>query len=1284
MIRNTESNEYSHSSPEATVYVSTLKDNERRQLFNDHWKFNLGDQSNAHSNTYDDSSWDDIQLPHDYSLIQDYTTEGEAESGYKLGGIGWYRKSFTMGSVPADKQVKVEFGAVYMNATVYINGHKLGDHPSGYTPFAYDLTDYIDFEGENVLAVRVNHKFPSSRWYSGSGIYRNVHLTLTNPVHVAHYGVEIAAPNLASQIGDKVDVKIKTRINNKSAKDLVITVKQSLRKKGSQEILVSESKEVNALAAEETTTVDETLIVHDPSLWSISNGHLYEAITEIFVDGQTVDQVITDYGFRTFEFDADKGFSLNGEPLKLQGVSMHSDQGSLGSAAHYRAMERQVEILQDMGVNAIRVTHNPAADELLDIANAKGVLIIDEAFDTWLNYKNGNRFDYSESFEKVIGDNPILGAEPDMTWAEYDIKTMVRRGINSPAIISWSVGNEVLEGNAGPYDRYPEVAEKLVDWVAEIDTTRPATTGENKLKDKWPEGIAISTKVAEKDGIVGFNYAEGHHFDEYHEKYPEWKKYGAETASSVNSRGVYQPTNFDRHLTAYDESTVGWGHFSAESWYAIITRDFLAGEFVWTGFDYLGEPTPWNNIGTGATGAWPSPKSSYFGIVDTAGLPKDRYYFYQSQWNKEVTTLHILPAWKKDMIVLDEQDKVRVDIYSDASSVELIFEDRAGKKKSLGTKEFTKYTTDVGHTYQVYEGEDKKEEDFRNLYLTWHVPYEEGTIRAIAYDENGDEITETIGRDYVTTFGETTTMHVEADATEITADGYDLSYITITILDENGEVVEDAANLIEATVTGAGELMALDNGDQLDHEPYDSGKRKAFNGKLVAIVKSTKNAGTMTLHLKAENLEDQSIDIVTKPASTELLDKIIVSYSLPRSYYVKLGQQPDLPQTTTVQYRDGTEETLPITWNSEASLYEEIGTHRVTGLVAEHDLLVSTSVTIIEPIGALLNYSTVVQTGAKKVNLPSSRPIVLKDGKVLDAEFPVKWDEQDSADYQEAGLVTIQGLATVFGEDFTVTSTIRVSDLDVNLSANVAANNLTLRQDIPEALQAGSLEAIVDGDTEGKATGEDEEQHEAIWTNYKLAQTGENKAEIVFTFATAQLLGAANLYYYQDTLATRLPEKVELYWSNEGTEDAKWTKLDFTETFDEPSGELPNITKGHYRFKGVSAIGLKIVLTSQVGINDAGNHCAVGLSEVELLVEESTLEMNGETMLDGLKLDGEAVAQDQLDSKVINTTIKNPTIEVITETNVAVTVLAPHNNVIQIITESEDQQNRDLYKVQLK
>lgn len=1277
---NADEGEFSISSPEATVYTSDIRADERRQLINENWKFNLGDQSNAQLNAYDDSKWDDVQLPHDYSLIQDYTTAGEAESGYKLGGIGWYRKPFTLNATAEGKRVIVEFGGVYMNASVYINGHKLGEHPNGYTPFAYDLTDYIDYDGENLLAVKVDHKFPSSRWYSGSGIYRNVHLTVTEDVHVDHYGVQVTTPELETQVGGDVDVLVNTNIKNESTETVSAIVKQSIRLKGSEVVVATKSSAAFNITSKETVTSNDTLVINNPELWSISSPNLYEVVTEVLIDDAVVDKVITDYGFRTFEFDNNTGFYLNGEAVKLKGVSMHSDQGSLGTAAHYRAMERQVEILQDMGVNAIRVTHNPAADEFIEIANRKGILVIDEAFDTWVGSKNGNYNDYAGWFKKLVGDNPLLGSNSEMTWAEFDIKTMVRRGINAPSIISWSIGNEVMEGNSGPYTEYPNIAEQLVEWVSEEDSSRPSTIGDNKLKANWTEAISIGEKIAEKDGLVGFNYANGAQLDDYHRKFPEWKKYGAETASATNSRGVYKPSNYDRHLTSYDESAVGWGKFASDSWYDIITRDFMAGEFVWTGFDYLGEPTPWNNVGSGATGQWPSPKSSYFGIVDTAGLPKDTFYFYQSQWNEEVNTLHLLPAWKEDMVQINGGN-VRVDVYSDASSVELMFKDTEGNEKSLGTKEFTKHTTLAGHSYQTYEGEDKKNQNFRNLYLTWNVPYVDGTVYAKAYDADGAPITDTEGRSSVTTFDKATTMDLEADRPTITADGTDLSYVTIDVTDKNGDIVEDALNLINVSVSGDGELIALDNGDQVDHEPYNSGKRKAFNGKLVAIVKSTKDAGSIAVTAESQGLAAQSITITTTPDTNVSSEKHVVSYTLPRNYYVKLGYQPNLVETTTVRFNDGTEEILPIVWNADESMFTETGSQAVSGLVEKYDLRVSTNVTVIESVGALLNYSVATATGSKSVNLPSSRPIVLENGEVLDTEFPVEWAAQDEANYAEEGLVTIAGQATVFGETFDVTASVRVSDAEVTIGANVAGNNLTLTQSIPKELQSDSLDAIVDGDTGFKTVASG--PNNSVWTNYDMAQTGDNKAEIVFTYATAQFLGEADLFFYQDSWAARLPENVELFWSNEGTEDAVWSPIEFTETIGETPTERPSVTKVNYSFDGVSAVGFKIVLTSNPGKNTADKHLAVGLSEVELHTVNSSLLINKESTLDNILLNGEGILPSELASKVINTEYQKAEVEALTDNNVAVTILAPYEDVIHIITESEDHAKREVYVINL-
>lgn len=1275
---NKQEGEYSINTLETFTPETNITETARRQLFNDNWKFNYGDQNNAHLNTFDDSRWGDVQLPHDYSLTLPYTQAGEAESGYKLGGIGWYRKSFKLDDAIKGKRVVVEFGGVYMNATVYINGHKLGDHPYGYTPFAYDLTDYLNDDGENILAVRVDHKFPSSRWYSGSGIYRNVHITLTEDIHIDHYGVQVLTSNLDDQIGKDVDVEVNAVIKNLSDQDVEVTVKQSIRERDSKESIVSEKSDPFKIDANGSVSSRVLLKINNPSLWSLSNPHLYEVVTEVLVDDKVIDAYVTDYGFRTFEFNADTGFHLNGEPIKLKGVSMHSDQGSLGAAAHYRALERQVEILQEMGSNAIRVTHNPAADELIEIANRKGILIIDEAFDAWVDSKNGNIHDYASWFEKRVGDNQLLGATPDMIWAEFDLKTMVRRGINAPSIISWSVGNEVMEGNSGPYTEYPNILEQLVKWVAEVDETRPATIGDNKFKAGWDESLSFGHILEEHGGTVGFNYEDGTQFDRFHREYPNWTMYAAETASSINSRGVYKPSNYDKHLTSYDESTVGWGKLAADSWHSVITRDFMAGEFIWTGFDYLGEPTPWNNVGSGATGGWPSPKSSYFGIIDTAGLPKDRYYFYQSQWNDEVNTLHMLPAWKESMIEKDDNGNVRIDVYSSAPCVELFFKNEAGEETSLGKKTFTKYTTDMGHSYQIYEGSDKKGEDFRNLYLTWHIPYEDGTVFAVAYDENDNVIAETKGRSSVTSFKEPSELRVTADRRTIVGNGRDLSYITIDVVDEAGHIVEDANNLIYVSVSGEGKLLALDNGNQVDHEPYDSGKRQSFSGKLIAIVKSTKASGTITIDIDSPGIKGQSITITTTPDSELSTGREIIGYTMPKNYYVKLGSEPNLVSVTKLHFNDGTEETHPVTWNIEEGMFDKPETVSVVGRVSDYDFSLLTNVAVIESVGGLLNYSLATPTGVDSVDLLPTRPLVMENGEVLQAEFPVEWEEQDAENYVEPGLVTIQGTSEVFGETIPVTASVRVTDAEFTLGDNLAGNYFTLTQDIPEELQSGRLEVVVDRNTEFTTV------EDSVWTNAKLAQTGENKAEIIFTYATAQFFGSADLFFYQDNDAIRLPEDVELYWSNEGTEDATWTKIENVKaTSGETSEGTTNTTKVNYRFRGVPAVGFKIVLTSESGTNDAGERFAVGLTEIELRVEHSSLKVNSEATIDDLLINGNTISTSELNDQVINPEDQKVEIEIENDKNVAVTILKPYENVIRVITESEDHLNREVYPIYL-
>lgn len=736
------------SDPEA-VYVSNYgKSTDQRTInFDSNWKFNLGDVENAQTANFDDSKWRQVSLPHDYSIEQDYSKSMEAESGYLPGGTGWYRKSFTIDKAAEGKEIRVDFSGVYMNASVWVNGEKLGTHPYGYTPFSFDITDYVKYGEENTIAVKVENKTPSSRWYSGSGIYRSVNLTMTEKVHVDLEGTQITTENLKAEQDGTVNMDVRTQVVNDSEDEQAVTLTHTVFPKGEDEsaAIGTVTTEAKTVASGESDEIEITLEAQSPALWSVDSPTLYTVRTEVKLGENTVDVYDTEYGFRYFDFDNNTGFSLNGQNTKLKGVCMHHDQGALGAKANARAIARQIEILKQMGCNTIRVTHNPAADELIQACNEQGMLVIDEAFDTWLYAKNGNSNDYAKWFNQTIdGENQILGAGDGMTWAQFDLTAMVKRGYNAPSIIMWSLGNEVMEGISGGVSNYPATAQKLVNWVKELDTTRPMTTGDNKLKANWSEAESIGNTLNAAGGTVGFNYCAGWQYDNWHKLHPEWLMYGSETASAINSRGIYNRINggsqtSDKQLTSYDNSAVGWGSVASDAWYTTITRDYLAGEYVWTGFDYIGEPTPWNGTGAGSVGSWPAPKSSYFGIVDTAGFAKDSYYFYQSQWNDQVHTLHVLPAWNENVVYKDNSGKVPVVVYSDAASVELFFTPAGGERQSLGKKAFTQKTTAAGYTYQIYEGEDKNGTEHKNLYLTWKVPYADGTLEAVAYDADGLE-----------------------------------------------------------------------------------------------------------------------------------------------------------------------------------------------------------------------------------------------------------------------------------------------------------------------------------------------------------------------------------------------------------------------------------------------------------------------------------------------------------------------------------------------------------------
>ena len=1112
------------SSPVEIVYANSYGGNQRSTDFNEHWKFNLGDASGAEASDYDDSAWRDVNLPHDYSIEQPYSASNEAESGYLPGGVGWYRKHFTIDSSWQTKRVSINFDGAYMNTEVYLNGTKLGFHPYGYTPFSLELpADLLEYGGENVIAVKTNNKISSSRWYSGSGIYRDVTLVATDPVHIVPNGITVLTPDIESGTGT---VKVTTEVANDGTAEVQgLTVSNTITEKGSEQSVASGEGTIASISNGASQSVEVTATVASPKLWNVwdkGEQNLYVVHTEIKKGDQVLDSYDTTFGFRYFDF-TQQGFSLNGENMKLRGVCMHHDQGALGAEAWYRATERQVEIMKEMGCNAIRVTHNPASQVLLDICNEQGMLVVEEAFDTWTQQKNYNTNDYSAWFETVIeAGNNIEGAEPgSMTWAEYDVKAMVNRGKNHPCIIMWSLGNEILETTQYDFSKYPQHAQSLINWVQEVDETRPVTFGDNKLKDGNSTAKSIAKVIHDSGGVVGYNYATNQQMTNNSEA--SWLIYGSETASAINSSGVYNYIGTggqtgNQRLTSYDTSKVGWGAVASDAWYRAITMDRNAGEFVWTGFDYIGEPTPWNGTSGGSqTGNFEvAPKSSYFGIVDTTGFPKDSFYLYQSLWNDQVNTLHILPTWNEED-VLQENGKVRVVVYSDAAEIKLYL-----NEKEVGTAKTTESAPSAaGYVYSTFTGGTggfQKKTGHESLYATFLIPYEKGTLRAEAYDKDGHLISESElqGRTQVKTTEPASQLSLSADRTSIKADGKDLSYITIDVTDRNGQLVNGAEPTITLDITGDGKIIGVDSGAQFDHTSNQSLTWKAFHGKLLAIVQSTTNDGEFTVTAKADadGMVSDSITVQTTPVASAGTEKTVSSLEYSRTYYVKVGNEPVLPSAIKVNYSDGSSDQKKVTWSGAGNI-QQAGSFTKTGTIEGITTTASVRIVMLESVAALMNYSCAVAVGTA-ANLPATRPAITAEGEVLDAYFPVSWDPVNT---DKAGLYPVKGHASVFGEELTLTAMVRVSEGEVHTGSNMAPRVVELYHGTESDKDKGALRVICDDDKNA--------------ANYWSGQ-----GEVRFRYDTAQNINEVKLYLKDTAPSSR---DMHLEWSPDGS---SWTKIE--------------------------------------------------------------------------------------------------------------------------------------------
>jgi beta-galactosidase len=794
---------FSHCTKKVTIKERTTEN------FCCNWKFHLGEINDAEKYKFDDSDWRTLNLPHDWSIEGEFNKENPATPGGGAlpGGIGWYRKTFTITETDKDKLIFIDFDGVYENSKVWINGHYLGKRPYGYSSFRYELTPYLNYgEKENVIAVKVDNSHqPNSRWYSGSGIYRNVYLVHTNKIFVDHWGTFITTPQITKK---SAEINIKTNIRKKSVEKQQITLKTAIYDaKGRQVASVASS---GIILEDSVTPVGQKILVKNPNLWSIENPYLYKAVSQIEYEGKILDDYETPFGIRYFNFDSEKGFSLNGELVKIKGVCNHHDLGCLGTAVNTRAIERQLEILKEMGCNGIRTSHNPPAPELLDLCDRMGFIVMDEAFDMW--EKSKTEFDYHLAFKE---------------WYKKDLEDLIRRDRNHPSVFIWSIGNEVIEQWNKEDSSGSVIAKKLASIVKNLDPTRPVTSACNSTD---PSNPVIKSDALD---IIGYNYS--------HEKYPEIPKIypgkafiATETNSALATRGSYDmpsdsirrwPPRWDLPLlngnpdytcSSYDNCSTPWGTTHEETWKIVKKYDFISGMFIWTGFDYLGEPTPYD---------WPA-RSSYFGIMDLAGFPKNGYYFYQVEWTDE-PVLYVFPHWNwKDGSIID------VWTYTNYDEVELFLNGESCGKK-------------------------QKTED--NYKLVWRLKYAPGTIKAIATKEGRKPLAKEIK-----TAGEPAKIVLEADRNRINADGRDLSFVTVKVVDEEGTLVPHADNLINFDLQGEGFIAGVDNGCQTSHEPFKANYRKAFNGMCLVVVQAKEECGQITLEATSEGLEPATVDIEVK------------------------------------------------------------------------------------------------------------------------------------------------------------------------------------------------------------------------------------------------------------------------------------------------------------------------------------------------------------------------------------------------------------------------------------
>ena len=948
---------------------------------------------------------------------------------------------------------------------------------------------------------------------------------------------------------------------------------------------------------------------------------------------------------------------------------------------------RQVSKLKEMGCNAIRTAHNTPSSVLLEACNELGMMVMDETFDGWAFPKNGNSQDFSTHYNKTISeDNKLLGATAGDTWYKFVLESNIERDKNDPSVVIWDIGNELNFGVTDP-SKYEQYAKNMKSYIEAIDKTRPITVGDNN-----PYGLRYNTygdfrnKVTavlanNGEGLAGANYSMAA-MSGIHSAHPDWKIIATETASPSNSRGIYTTLSQygksgDYQCTAYDTNAVSWGNTARESWWYTIKDDFVSGEFIWTGFDYIGEPTPWNGTDKGSVSGdkLAVPNSSYFGVIDTAGFEKDSFYFYTSQGREDKQTLHIVPqSWnKKDLSI--SGGKVPVYVYSNAAKVELYL-----NGKLIGTSTRNPIKTAAGHEWATYSNESNDEEQcvavnesqkWKAQAIQFKVKYAEGTLSAKAYDEDGKEITDTLGSQSVTTNSDAgSKLSVKAEKSKITADGSSLSYIAVDVNDKDGRFVSSADNSIRFTLTGNGTIVGVDNGNPSTVNKFQqksvltsskTAKIKAFSGKALVIVRSTKDAGGFALKAESAGLTGETVFVNTVGEKNG--EVFLKDYTIKPEYTVMMGTKPELETTVTGTMSDGSKQEGTIDWKLTEDVYNHPGEYVLDGTMkfGKEEVAVSANLHVKPIIVAVQNYTRATVKGLVPT-LPSTLAGILPDGTSYGA-YPVTWDSIKESDLENVGdVVKVKGKVDVEGKEMTATATIRVAEGEVKEAVNIAPKYKTLTESCGEP--ADNLLSIVDGVNNVL------DRPNMRWTNWNDHLLNSSPT-ITFTWDEVYELASIKAWFFGD-MNVKAPESVTIAVSEDGE---NFKEVEFTHD------DYQVNQKNELVFNEVQKAKALRFTMKQVGTG------YVGLTELEIWTSEKGYTSNKTAELEELKVDGTAVegfAADKYEYTVVVDKVDQAVVDATAKDNASVMVV-PFNkeNVVKIIVTSEDSKTTNTYKIKL-